>query len=69
VVATIARLLAARHAELREDLCDVVLGAVLADAESGADLLVGQAFADEGEDFLLSGVSGHPGTVGGLVSH
>jgi hypothetical protein len=49
------RFFARRDAEFAEDLGDVVLGAGEGDAEPGGDLVVRQAFAEEGEDLLLTG--------------
>ncbi len=58
------------HAELREQGGDVVLDRLLGEEEAVADLAVGQAFADEGENaaFLL-GEAGQGVRGGGLVAH
>lgn len=47
-------LAAARHAKLADDLGDVELGAVEADAETAGNLFVQEAFADEAKDFELA---------------
>ena len=48
------RLDAVRELQLREDLGDMVLGAVAGDTQSFADLLVRQALANEGENLPLA---------------
>jgi hypothetical protein len=50
-------LLPAFHAELGEDLGDVVAGARQADAQTVCDQLVRQPTAQEVEHILLAGVS------------
>ena len=61
---------AALHAELGEEGGDVVLDRFLGEEEAVADLAVGEAFADEGEDAaFLVGEAGQGVGGGGLVAH
>ena len=61
---------AALHAEFGEEGGDVVFDGFLGEEEAVADLAVGEAFADEGEDAaFLVGEAGQGVGGGGLVAH